>query len=168
MVIIYIYISYIMFNNDNETDNYMTPPYVWDLIIPFIPKEKIIWEAFFGDGESGEYLKSKGFNVIHQDIDFFENDSGEIIVSNIPFSKKQEVFTRLKLLNKPFIVISSAVILSNVWFQKLFKNEIGIIIPNHRLKYRHLTINKDKLYTAPPTWFFCYKNDKIGNNIFFL
>jgi len=157
-----------MFNDENETDNYMTPDYVWDLIIPFIPKDKQIWESFYGDGYAGKYLSSKGFDVIHDDIDFFENDCGEVIITNCPFSKKREVFTRLKQLNKPFIVISSAVILSHVWFQKLFRNEIGVIIPNHRLKYKPLKSIDDKLYTAPPTWFFCYKIDKVKNEIIFL
>lgn len=157
-----------MFTNQNENDNFMTPPYVWDLIIPFIPKDLKIWEAFYGDGESGKYLTSKGFDVIHDDIDFFESNHGEIIVTNCPFSKKKEVFTRLKLLDKPFIVISSAVILSHVWFQKLFKNEIGVIIPDHRLKYKPLHSENNKLYTAPPTWFFCYKINNVGNRIIFL
>mgnify|MGYP000618975364 CR=1 FL=1 len=82
-----------MFTNQNENDNFMTPSYVWDLIIPFIPKDLKIWEAFYGDGESGKYLTSKGFDVIHNDIDFFENNHGEIIVTNCPFSIKKEVFT---------------------------------------------------------------------------
>ena len=56
----------------------------------------IIWEAFYGDGKSGDYLTYLGLNVIHEDIDFFESDEGDIIVSNSPFSKKKEVFTRLK------------------------------------------------------------------------
>jgi len=155
-----------MFNNDNETDDYMTSEYIWDLMIPYIPIDKQIWECFYGDGKSGEYLSSKGLNVIHKDIDFFKNNYGEIIISNCPFSKKQEVFTRLKELDKPFIFIAPANILSLVWFQKLFKNEIGVIIPNHRLKFKPL--NSDKLFTAPPTWFFCHKIDKVKNNIIFL
>jgi len=157
-----------MFNNDNETDNYMTTEYIWDLMIPYIPKDKVIWECFYGDGKSGEYLSTKGLDVIHRDIDFFTNSYGDVICSNCPFSKKREVFTRLKELDKPFIMISSAVILSHVWFQKLFKNEIGVIIPNHRLKYKPLNSDNDKLFTAPPTWFFCYKIDKVKNNIIFL
>ena len=77
-------------------DDYMTPKYAWENIQQFIPKNKIIWEAFYGDGTSGEYLKELGFDVIHDSIDFFENDLGEIVISNPPFSKCKDIIPRLK------------------------------------------------------------------------
>jgi hypothetical protein len=43
----------------------MTPKYAWENIKDLIPKNKIIWEPFYGDGKSGDYLKELGFNVIH-------------------------------------------------------------------------------------------------------
>ena len=49
-------------------NDYMTPFSAWENIKEYIPKDKIIWEAFMGDGKSGEYLKKLGFNVIHNDI----------------------------------------------------------------------------------------------------
>ena len=52
-------------------DDYMTPKKAWEDIKHLIPPNKIIWEAFYGDGSSGNYLKELGFNVIHNDIDFF-------------------------------------------------------------------------------------------------
>ena len=70
-------------------DDYMTPKYAWEDIKEYIPKKKI-WEAFYGNGKSGDYLTELGFDVIHEEIDFFENDLGEIIVSNPPFSKSKE------------------------------------------------------------------------------
>ena len=72
-----------------DYDDYMTPNYVWDWIKEYLPNDKIIWEAFYGDGKSGDYLTQLGFNVIHEQIDFFENDVGDIIVSNPPFTKKK-------------------------------------------------------------------------------
>lgn len=53
-------------------DDYMTPQYAWEQIQHIIPKDKVIWECFYGDGTSGKYLEELGFNVIHQNIDFFE------------------------------------------------------------------------------------------------
>ena len=69
-------------------DDYMTPKYAWENIKNYIPKDKVIWEAFFGDGKSGKYLTELGFNTIHEEIDFFENNKGDIVVSNPPFSFK--------------------------------------------------------------------------------
>ena len=76
-------------------DDYMTPESAWVNVKEYIPNDKIIWEAFYGDGKSGAYLKKLGFNTIHANIDFFENDWGDIIVSNPPFSKIKEVLARL-------------------------------------------------------------------------
>ena len=50
-------------------DDYMTPRYAWEDIKEYIPSDKVIWEAFYGDGTSGTILEDLGFNVIHQEID---------------------------------------------------------------------------------------------------
>ena len=55
-------------------DDYMTPKYAWENIKDYIPKDKVIWEAFYGDGNSGDYLKELGFNVIHEQVDFYDNE----------------------------------------------------------------------------------------------
>ena len=67
-------------------DNYMTPKSAWENIKQFIPKDKVIWEAFYGDGQSGNHLKELGFSTIHEPVDFYENNLGDVIVSNPPFS----------------------------------------------------------------------------------
>jgi hypothetical protein len=38
-------------------DDYMTPFSAWDNIKQFIPKDKVIWESFYGNGESGTHLQ---------------------------------------------------------------------------------------------------------------
>ena len=63
-------------------DDYMTPRSAWEDIKDYIPKVEI-WEAFYGDGESGKILTELGFNTIHQNLDFFENDRGAAVVSNL-------------------------------------------------------------------------------------
>ena len=85
-------------------DDYMTPKYAWENIEQYIPKDKVIWEAFMGDGKSGQYLEDMGFQVIANNNDFFESNEGDIIVSNPPFSKSKEIMERLKILDKPFII----------------------------------------------------------------
>ena len=60
-------------------DDYMTPKSAWENIKHFIPSNKVIWEPFYGDGKSGEYLKELGFDVIHEEIDFFENNKGDVL-----------------------------------------------------------------------------------------
>jgi len=119
-------------------DDYMTPKYAWEHIQHLIPKDKVIWEPFYGDGKSGEYLTSLGFQVIHEDIDFFQNNKGEIIVSNPPFSKSKEVLTRLKELGKPFIVIMPCSKVCSQYTRDLFKDAaepLQLIIPRKRIHF---------------------------------
>jgi hypothetical protein len=119
-------------------DDYMTPFGAWDNIKNYIPKDKIIWEAFYGDGQSGTHLQKLGLNVIHEEIDFFEKDKGEIVVSNPPFTKIPEVLARLKKLNKPFILIMPSSKINTQYFRKLFSDAddpIQIIIPRKRIQF---------------------------------
>lgn len=117
-------------------DDYMTPKSAWENISGFIPKDKVIWEAFYGDGKSGDYLRELGCKeVIHEPIDFFENNKGEIIVSNPPFSKKREILTRLKELGKPFILIMPSSSINTSYMRNLYKEDIQIIIPRKRIHF---------------------------------
>ena len=147
-------------------DDYMTPKYAWENIKKYIPKDKILWEAFYGNGDSGKYLTEMGFNTIHEDIDFFENNKGEVVVSNPPFSKSKEVLTRLHQLNKPFIMIMPSSKINTQYFRKLFsknKDPIQIIIPRKRIHFVKLVDGK-----VPEKWknccnfdcfYYCWKMD---------
>ena len=147
-----------------KCDDYMTPKSAWENIQQYIPKDKIIWEAFMGDGKSGEYLTELGFNVIHNDNDFFENDEGDIVVSNPPFSKSKEVMNRLKELDKPFVLILPIPKLITSYFRENFKdteNHLQIIIPRKRI---HFIKHRDgkpvegwKPQTCFECFYYCYK-----------
>tara|TARA_R100001463_G_scaffold72703_1_gene126570 strand:+ start:450 stop:923 length:474 start_codon:yes stop_codon:yes gene_type:complete len=145
------------FTNDKNSDNYITNKEEWFRIKEFIPKDKQIWCPFYCDGTMTEIFKEMGFDIIHRDEDFFENNKGEIIIDNPPFSKKKEILLRLKELDKPFILIAPAMMLSYKYFQELFKNEIQIIIPEKRIKFNHLNSTNNN-YTPPfASFYFCYK-----------
>ena len=54
-------------------DDYMTPKSAWENIKDLIPKNKTIWEPFYGNGDSGKFLNELGFKVIHEpNIDFLK------------------------------------------------------------------------------------------------
>lgn len=146
----------------SKHDDYMTPKYAWENIKHLIPKDKVIWEAFYGDNKSGNYLKELGFNVIHEPVDFFENDLGEIIVTNPPFSKSKEVMKRLKELDKPFIIIMPSSKINTSYFRENYMNEgLQIIIPRKRIHFEKLVEGE-----KPKNWksdcnfdcfYYCYK-----------
>jgi hypothetical protein len=126
-------------------DDYMTPKYAWENIKHIIPKDKVIWECFYGDGKSGSYLKDLGFNVIHEESDFFENDKGDILISNPPFSQVKEVLKRLVELNKPFIMILPSSKIHALYVRNLFKDnedKLQIIIPRKRIQFIKLVDGK--------------------------
>ena len=127
-------------------DDYMTPFSAWEAIQQYIPKDKIIWEAFYGDGTSSKHLMKLGCKeVIHEDIDFFKENKGEVIISNPPFSEAKEIMPRLKELNKPFILIMPCSKISTQYFRNNFKDvddPIQIIIPRKRIQFIKLVDGK--------------------------
>lgn len=143
-------------------DDYMTPKSAWENIKHLIPKDKVIWEAFYGDGKSGTYLKELGFNVIHEPVDFFENDLGEIIVSNPPFSFSKEIIQHLAKTDKPFILLFPINKINTSYFRENFMDKrLQIIIPRRRIHFEKL-VDGEK----PKNWknacnfdcfYYCYK-----------
>jgi hypothetical protein len=116
-----------------------TPSYVWDWIREYIPIDKTIWEAFYGNGETCKYLSDMGFNIIHEPIDFYEHDIGDMIISNILYSDKKRIFNRLKTLNKPFIIICPSSIINTQYMRELFKDDgLQIMIPPKRINFDKL------------------------------
>ena len=142
-------------------DDYMTPKYVWENIQPFIPKDKIIWEPFFGDGTSGEYLRELGFEVIHKPIDFFQHNVGDIVVSNPPFSQSKNVLSRLRELDKPFILILPLSKINTSYIRENYKDDgLQIIIPRKRIQFIKMVngeITEEKNSCNFDCLYFCYR-----------
>jgi hypothetical protein len=141
-------------------DDYMTPKYAWENIQHLIPSDKVIWEPFYGDGKSGEYLQELGFQVIHEPIDFFENDLGEIIVSNPPFSQCKEIMKRLVELDKPFIIILPSSKINTSYCREFFKNNsLQIIIPIKRIQFKKLVngVDESKNSCNFDCFYYCWK-----------
>ena len=154
------------FTEDKDSDNYITNKIEWERIKDYIPNNKVIWSPFYCDGKQKDYFKEMGFNIIHEDEDFFQNNKGDIIIDNPPFSKKKEIFTRLKELDKPFILVCPSMMLSYKYFQELFKDDIQIIVPFKRINFKHLNSTK-KNYSPPfASFYFCYKMNLDKDLIF--
>jgi hypothetical protein len=119
-------------------DDYMTPKTAWQDINEYIPKDKIIYEAFYGDGMSGQYLEELGCKkVIHKKKDFFTyTPKYDILISNPPFSLSKEIMKRLAELDKPFIVIMPSSKINTSYMRNNFINKgLQIIIPRKRIHF---------------------------------
>jgi len=147
-------------------DDYMTPEYAWKNIKQFIPPNRVIWEAFYGDGKSGSYLQELGFNVIHEPVDFFEHNLGDIIISNPPFSKSKEIMKRLLILDKPFILIYPSSKINTQYFREWKDKHLQIIIPRKRIQFIK---NGDELQNKCnfDCFYYCYKMN-LENDIIWL
>ena len=146
-------------------DDYMTPQSAWESISHIIPKDKVIWEPFFGDGQSGEHLRALGCKeVIHEDMDFYENDLGEVIISNPPFSDAKRIMKRLKELGKPFILIMPCSKLTTQYIRGDFKDaedKLQIIIPQKRIQFLKmeggLVLEKQENSCNFDCFYYCWK-----------
>ena len=119
-------------------DNYMTPKSAWEDIQQYLPTNKVIWDPFYLNGVSGRYLEELGCTVIHENVDFFTHDMGDMIVSNPPFTLIPKILKRLVHLDKPFILIMPCSKLNTQYFRNTFRGLYGhlqIIIPKKRLQF---------------------------------
>ena len=130
------------FTDTEDKDNYATDKIGWEIIKEYIPIDKKIWSPFYCDGKQKIIFKELGFDILHQDIDFF---------SYIP--------------DYDIIIGFSKVILLK-WFQKLFKDHLQVIIPFKRPTFTHLT-NPRIGYTPPfGVQYYCYKMNLEKDLIF--
>jgi hypothetical protein len=62
------------------------------------------WEDVSANSPCGKLSAELGFDVIHEDLDFFAHDLGECVVTNPPFSELPRVLARLRELGKIVVI----------------------------------------------------------------
>ena len=154
MVSLSLNTNIIKLKGDNE---YMTPKEVWVSIAHLIPKDKVIFEGFYGDGNSGKFLKELGFKVESHDVDFFDDPSFnfDIIISNPPYSIKAKVFKKLSEIDKPFMMLVPVSTMTKQYLKKYFKDKIQIVIPQKRIQFIKDGVQNNRCYFD--TLWICYK-----------
>ena len=105
--------GYLTAKTDKASDEVYTPSYAVKPLIKYIKPGTTIWCPF--DDSNSEYVKifrEEDFKVIASHIDegknFFSyepDESYDVIISNPPFSIKDDVLARLKELNKPYALL---------------------------------------------------------------
>lgn len=140
-------------NKMQVLDTYETPQEAFDQLMRFIPKNQKIWEPFPGSGRSTKYMKELGYDVDNGcDADFFEQikqqngapSKDHLMVTNPPFSKKQDIFDVLDEYNvgKLCILIPAAMLFTK-YFQIYIKDHrFQILVPLRRLNF-HLPGQED-------------------------
>lgn len=146
----------------SKNDEYMTPFSAWDNIKHFLPKDKVLWEAFYGNGQSFNNLRQLGFTVVGgEDEDFFQHNKGDVVVSNPPFTLVPEIVERLIALDKPFVLIMPNPKIHTQCIRKLFStHHLQIIIPRKRIQFEKIVDGKKSKeggYCNFDCFYYCYR-----------
>ena len=136
------------------SDEFETPKYAVDILLPYLKDFKIIWEPAKGKGLLTNHLREFGFNVIPTD-DFFNKEmlDWDCIVTNPPFSLKDEFLKRCYELGKPFALLMPLTALEGITRQEMYKKfGIQIILPNRRINFLEHHQEKSSAYFVS-AWF---------------
>lgn len=105
--------GYMTAKTDKESDEYYTPREAIVPLLEYLKEGQVIWCPF--DDETSEYVKifkEKGFEVIFSHIDegknffLYEPDRDyDVIISNPPFSLKDDVLKHLSEIGKPYAML---------------------------------------------------------------
>ena len=163
--------GYLTARTNKESDELFTPYYAVDPIIKYIPKNKIIWMPF--DQEYSAFyqsFKQGGYTVVRSHLedgkDFFtyEPDNYDVIVSNPPFSIKDNILGRLYELNKPFAVLLPMNSLQGKSRYKFFRHGIQLLSFDQRIGF-HNQEHMDVPIEGSPfaTAYFC--RDVLPNDL---
>tara|TARA_R110001632_G_C11145157_1_gene396664 strand:- start:69 stop:623 length:555 start_codon:yes stop_codon:yes gene_type:complete len=129
----------------NPNDEYYTPKYAIKPILKYLKPNSTIWCPF--DTQHSLYvimLKENGHSVVHthlnDGIDFFDTPTPkdiDYIISNPPYSLKNEVLKKLFSIKVPFAMLLGVVGIfeSKKRFQLFKENKFEIMYFNRRVSY---------------------------------
>lgn len=137
-----INIGYLTANRTSAGDEVYTPFYAVEPLLEFIPKDKTIWCPF--DEQWSAFYRlftEKGFKVVRSSLsegqDFFkyQPENWGILISNPPFSKKNEVLKRAYEFGKPFALLLPVNSIQGKARYGIFQNEIQMLCFDARVDY---------------------------------
>ena len=135
-------IGYLTSNRTSAGDEVYTPFYAVEPLFEFLPKDKVLWCPFDEEWSAFyQLLSEKGYKVTRSSLkegqNFFkyEPNKWDILVSNPPFSKKNEVLKRAYDFNKPFALLLPVNSIQSKQRHKIFKNEIQMLVFDARVDY---------------------------------
>lgn len=134
--------GYLTAARDEQSNEQYTPFYAVEPITKYIPKDKKIWcpfdaewSAFYQTFTGGGWDTTR--SSIEEGQDFFEYapEDFDVIVSNPPFTKKDEVLRRLYELGKPFAILLPLNSLQGVSRHEYFKQGIQLLAFDKRIAF---------------------------------
>jgi hypothetical protein len=134
----------IEYSKHGPNDEFYTPSIAVEMILPYIPNHVTrIWECTaIKESKIVEVLRDDGYTVIATHIDngfdFLKHEPADydLIVTNPPFSIKEDFLLRAFELKKPFMFLFPITTLEGVKRNKMFReNRIQLLIPDRRFNF---------------------------------
>lgn len=135
-------------------NDFQTPTFALDYLTQYLPKGTI-WECAAGKGNLVRGFQERGYEVVgtdlltgHSFLDY-EPETYDIIVTNPPFSIKDEFLKRAYELEKPFAFLLPLTTFEGLKRQPLFrKYGVQVIFPEKRINFETPSGN------GSGSWFF--------------
>lgn len=125
-----------------SSNDFQTPPKALNPLFKYLKKGWIIWECACGKENLTRELRERGFTVISTDIltgkDFLTWGPPiyNCVITNPPFSLKQQFLERCYKLKKPFALLLPLTTFETAKRQKLFKKYgVEVIFFNKRINF---------------------------------
>ena len=128
---------------NGSPDDFQTPASALNILLSYLQRDWTVWECAQGEGYLSEALREKGFRVIgtdiHEGYDFLNFQPAEefdVIVTNPPYSLKDEFLKRAYELGKPFAFLLPLTTLEGRTRQAMFASHgISLLIPDRRTNF---------------------------------
>lgn len=130
-------------SRQGSPDDFQTPPEALEPLLPYIPKDWVVWECAQGKGWLTEYMLEKGYAVIGTDIlegyDYrmWQPPQWDIAITNPPYAIKQQFLERAYMLGKPFAFLLPLITFETEKRQRLFRDYgLEVIFLPKRINFR--------------------------------
>lgn len=141
-------------------DELYTPQYALKPLLKYLPKDLTIWEPTdYGKSNITKVLKENGYKVISTHLDNFNfltdipNFDFDCIVTNPPYSLKDEFLQKCYEYDKPFALLLPITALEGTRRGRLFREYgIALIVLDQRIDF----MNNKKSCWFNTSWF-CWK-----------
>ena len=121
------------------SDEYDTPRYALDMLLPYLPKGKRIWECAWGRGVLAQHMKDAGLRVVGgPDINFFQavRFRYDLIVTNPPFSLTDAFIRHAYNIGKPFAFLMPIERLGGRTRLPMYrKHGLELLVPSKRMDF---------------------------------
>lgn len=142
-------------------DDFQTPPEALEPLYPYLKKGSLIWEYAEGKGNLTKALNEHDYDVFHSDIlsgtDFLTttmaDSDWDYIITNPPFSLKQQFLERAYSLGRPFAFLLPLTTFETAKRQALFeKHGVQVIFFDKRINFEKPGMDKSGSWFAT-AWF---------------